>query len=184
MYDILEITIKKSDLEHVGFLADNPSKCWYKDGFFKLIYFKPFSAFLSPFNYEGVQLSIREKESTIRGWELVRDRKISVAKDELMNFLEDLEIQSLQEQRAGRPLALNGWLLDTVSNGISTKEETTAFIKLLYFNGYDPTEIINLFARLTNKADLAKHFISKLRKVTGEGKSDRNRPTTRAPLCA
>ncbi|WP_161979481.1 hypothetical protein [Streptococcus sp. S784/96/1] len=184
MYELLEITIHKNHLTRISFLSDNPSKCYYKDNHFKLLYFKPMHVFLTPFSHSGINLAIREKESNVKGWELVRMNAINLADNKLIAFLEGLELQALAKQKQGRPLTLNDWLLEKVCHGIATEEDTTTFIKMLYFNGYDPTDIIELFARLVTRTDLALHFINELNKITKEGKGDTTTIKERHTACA
>lgn len=168
MYDILEITMKQEDLGRVHFLADNPTKCYFKDGYVKFLYYKPLSSHFTAFSQEGVSLSIHQKEVSKTTWELVRPYPIRVAKKELIAFLEAIELRALRQKRQGRPVSLIGWVLDKICYGMDTKEDTVAFIKLFYFNGYDPEDIIELFTRIVTRKDLVPFFMAELMKITRE----------------
>lgn len=184
MYDLLEIIVPKHDLNRISFLSDNPSKCYYKDNYFKLIYFKPMHIFLTPFYQDGIKLTIREKECTPKDWELIRPSKINIAGNKLISFLEQLELQALSKQKQGRLLTFNNWLLEKVCYGIATEEDTTVFIKLLFFNGYDPLEILEIFAKLTTRKSLSRHFINELNRITKGDNSGTTTNKERHTACA
>ena len=102
---------------------------------------------------------VRDEKGDVDGWELVRDRKISIASLELLEILNDLEVNELTEQRQGLGVELKGWVLDLICNGIYTRYETSVFVRLLFVNGYSFSQLVDLFSAIVKRKELASYFL-------------------------
>lgn len=92
--------------------------------FFRFFYYLPFGGYITPFSLNNITLKVVEEIPAPKDWELIRDYPISIMKTSLLAKLEDIEKYMLDQQRQASGLCLDGWVFDTIANGIYTQEET------------------------------------------------------------
>lgn len=164
MYDVLELTLHKDKLNFFGFLKNNPTRLLKNGDFFKFIYIQPPDVGLTDFSYTGITVNIVD-QVTEDHWQLERDLPIATAGADLIEVLEDLEIHRLKQARQGSGIELNGWIFDTIANGLFTEQETALFIRIMFVHGYDFEQLISLFSAIVKQIDLASYFLTTARKI-------------------
>ena len=160
MYRVIELTLKKDMMTLFQFLKDNPTQTYQQGDYFKLLYFEPLGAYLTPFSIKGIRVNLTDKPNTDSPWQLVRDLPRAWAGLDLMAILNDLEKHSLEKQRTGTGLDLSGWVLERIKYGISTEEDTVKLIKVMFLHGYDLEDVIGVFSSIVRREGLSRHFLT------------------------
>jgi hypothetical protein len=177
MYQFINLQINKQVLPLFGFLKNNPTRTIAKDNHVMMTYYQPPDFYLVPFSYKGITVTITvtdDLESYLAdGWQVARDYQIASVQDKLADVLDELEHEYLNRQRAGSPLAINGVVYHWIAYGLSSKEETIAFVKLFYLNGYSYEQITQLYARLTKSNNLNICFLNTINTIFKEELNER-----------
>ena len=155
----IELVLSADKLALFAFLKSTPTQVWKNGNHYKFVYYEPIGEGLTSFHYKGLYVVVRDEKGDVDGWELVRDRKISIASLELLEILNDLEVNELTEQRQGLGVELKGWVLDLICNGIYTRYETSVFVRLLFVNGYSFSQLVDLFSAIVKRKELASYFL-------------------------
>lgn len=163
MNTIMELTFTPQTMKLFSFLKENPTAVYKKGNHYKFLYFEPLDVYISEFTYKGIKFrKLESKNLKLAGWKLVRDMPISLAKPDLITVLKDLEKVRIKENRQGTGIKLTGWILETLTLGLYTKQETALFVRLLYINGYSCEDIAGLFSAIVKRPALARYFIKEL----------------------
>ena len=177
MYQFINLQINKQVLPLFGFLKNNPTRTIAKDNHVMMTYYQPPDFYLVPFSYKGITVTITvtdDLESYLAdGWQVARDYQIASVQDKLADVLDELEHEYLNRQRAGSPLAINGVVYHWIAYGLSSKEETIAFVKLFYLNGYSYEQITQLYASLTKSNKLNICFLNTINTIFKEELNER-----------
>ncbi|HEM3443073.1 TPA: hypothetical protein U1B40_001618 [Streptococcus suis] len=165
MYSIVEVTIKRGEQILLDLLKDNPTRAVMQNDFFRFYYYLPFGSYITPFSLNNIILKVFEEIPAPKDWELIRDYPISIMKTSLLVKLEDIEKYMLDQQRQASGLYLDGWVFDTITNGIYTKEETAIFIRQMYLYGYDFEQVVSLFTAIVKRSSLASYFLDMMKRL-------------------
>lgn len=172
MYRIIELTIHKDMMGLFGFLKNNPSRLLRKGSYYKLLYYEPLDEFFTPFIYKLIALKIVETDPTevlsSNGWQFVRNLDIKIAGVQLVAELRELEFNKIRENRQASSLELKGWVFDTITIGIFTKQDAALFVRLMYLNGYDFEQTVQLFSSIIKNTSLSRYFIELATKLYKE----------------
>lgn len=155
----IELVLSADKLALFGFLKSTPTKVFKNGNYYKFLYYEPIGKGLTSFHYKGLYVVVRDEKGDVEGWELVRDRKISIASLELLEILNDLEVNKLLEQRQGIGVELKGWIFDLICNGIYTRYETATLVRLSFVNGYSFEQLVDLFSAIVKRKELASYFL-------------------------
>ncbi|HEM4765580.1 TPA: hypothetical protein U1130_001312 [Streptococcus suis] len=164
MYNIVEVTIKRGEQILPDLLKDNTTRAVMQDNFFRFFYYLPFGGYITPFSLNNITLKVVEEIPAPKDWELIRDYPISIMKTSLLAKLEDIEKYMLDQQRQASGLYLEGWVFDTITNGIYTQEETAIFIRQMYLHGYDFEQVVDLFSAIVKRSSLASYFLDVMKR--------------------
>ena len=156
---VIELTLSSDKLALFGFLKSTPTQVWKNGEYFKFIYFEPIGEALTDFHYKGLYVTVKDKKEQVEGWKLIRDLEIALASPDLLTILRELEVNKLTEQRQGLGVELKGWIFDLICTGISTRYETSLFVRLLFVNGYSFSQLVDLFSAIVKRRDLASYFL-------------------------
>lgn len=177
MYQFINLQINKQVLPLFSFLKDNPTRTIAKDNHVTMTYYQPPDFYIVPFSYKGITVTVTatdDLESYLAdGWQVARDYQIANVQDKLADVLDELEHEYLNRQRAGSPLAINGVVYHWIAYGLSSTEDTIAFVKLFYLNGYSYEQITQLYASLTKSNNLNSCFLNTINTIFKEGLNER-----------
>lgn len=177
MYQLINLQINKQVLSLFGFLKDNPTRTLAKDNHVIMTYYQPPDFYLVPFSYKGITVTVTatdDLESYLEdGWQVARDYQIASVQDKLVDVLDELEHEYLNRQRAGSPLAINGVVYHWIVYGLSNIEDTIAFVKLFYLNGYSYEQITQLYASLTKSNNFNSCFLNTINTIFKEELNER-----------
>ncbi|HEL1566405.1 TPA: hypothetical protein TXI81_001964 [Streptococcus suis] len=172
MYRIFELTLHKDMMALFSFLKNNPSRALRKDGYYKLLYYEPLDEYFTPFIYKLIALKIVETDPTEElfnnGWQFVRNLDIKIAGTQLITELRELELDKIRKNRQASGLELTGWVFDTITIGIFTKRDAALFVRLMYLNGYDFEQTVQLFSSIIKNTSLSRYFLELATKLYKE----------------
>lgn len=163
MMQLINLTFHRDYLSLFGFLKDNPSRLSRKGDYYRLTYFLPLWEVVTPFRFSKIWLTVGAVSSD--GWEVVRDFPIAYAGAEMVETLQQLELEELTKNRQGVGLELKGWILDLISYGMRTEEETGLFIRAMFVTGYSFEQVVALGSMIIRRMSLAPYFIQELNRI-------------------
>lgn len=159
----IEITVHSDKLTALDFLKNNPTLVLKNDSYFKFIYYKPIGAGLTDFHAKGITIRLYDDSKKNTHWRVVKGNTPQFMNPEPLAVLQKLEASKLNEERKGLAIELNGWILDIITNGIYTKDETALFIRLLFLHGYSFEQVTQLFSAIVKRVSLAKCFLEQMK---------------------
>ena len=175
MYRYIEIMLSKKQMKAFGFLGRSPTLAMMNGGYYLLIYYEPPTVALYPILRTGFSYSVhdtnRKEQLIINGWEVVRDLKIAICPDELLEILKDLDFEEATKYRSGSPIVLQGWMDEVFQQGLYTKRETYIFVRRLFEQGYDIEAITSYFALLARREELTGYFCELVRFLIRKGEA-------------
>ncbi|HEM3632225.1 TPA: hypothetical protein U1C38_000005 [Streptococcus suis] len=157
MYSLIEITISKENMKKLPITATQALK---KGDYYKFYYFLPFDTYMTGFIYQGLMVTIvKDYPKEVDGWELVRDRKIAMINNELLEKMEKLERHNLDKMRVNIDYIYTPMLTELLKYGVNSQADVAYLVRELYINGMDMIGAIEIFANLTQRGDLAGYFL-------------------------
>ncbi|MGT2785345.1 hypothetical protein [Streptococcus merionis] len=168
MYRIIELIISQDKLQLFSFLKQTPTRVLKNGQHFKFLYLEPLDSCLVDFYYKGLMVKVVDRLIKLNSWQVVRDYPIALASGDLIGILDDLEGNKLTKTREGQYLPFNGWLFDTITTGLYTKQDTTALIKLMFLHGYDFEQVTQVFSAIVRRKGLAGHFLATMKRIYKE----------------
>ncbi|MCV6816258.1 hypothetical protein [Streptococcus uberis] len=170
---MINLQLHSDVLPAFPFLKDNPTRLLQKDNHLLLTYWKPPNVELVNHTYKGVKVEISEHDQLNQlladGWELVRPFKVSMAKRELVQALNQIETKILTKSRVGAGVVINGQVFHWIAYGIKEPSDVINFVKLFFISGYSYEEVVQIFTNLTipNKELLAL-FLERMNQIYKE----------------
>ena len=167
----VELTVHADNLPRLKFLKDNPTLVLKNGKHFKFVYFAPTEEGKSGFtssSFKDLGVKVYDRLQKSHHWKVVKDITPRVMKNNLLTFLKEIEAYKIREKRVCKPIELGGWLLDIISNGIHTKEETILFVRLLYVHGYSFEEVTQLFSAIVKEIKLSGYFLEEMKRIYKE----------------
>ncbi|CAM4267783.1 hypothetical protein AT575_09695 [Streptococcus penaeicida] len=167
---MINLQINAEVLPAFSFLKDNPTRLLQKGKHLMLTYWKPPNVELVNHTYKGVKVEISEHDQLNQlladGWELVRPFKVSIAKRELVQALNQIETQVLTKSRVGAGVVINGQVYNWIAYGIKEPSDVINFVKMFFICGYSYEEVVQLFTNLTipNK-ELLSLFLERMNQM-------------------
>lgn len=171
---MINLQINAEVLPAFSFLKDNPTRLLQKDNHLMLTYWKPPNVELVNYSYKGVKLEITEHDQIEKliadGWEQIRPFKVSAAKRELVEALNQIETKILAKSRVGSGIVIDGQVYKWIAYGIREPKDVINFVKMFFLCGYSYEEVVQLFTNLTipNKELLAL-FLERMNQMYGIG---------------
>lgn len=150
---MINLQINAEVLPAFSFLKENPTRLLQKEKHLLLTYFKPPNIELVNHSYKGVKVEITESDPInqllANGWELVRPFKVDIAKEELVQALNQIETKMLAKSRVGAGVVIDGLVYHWIAYGIRDPSDVINFVKLFFISGYSYEQVVQLFTNLT-----------------------------------
>ena len=157
MYNLIELTIDKENIKKLPITETQALK---KGDYYKFYYFLPYDTYMTGFVYQGLIASIvYDYPEELNGWELVRDKKITMINNELLNQLEKLEKHNLKKMRVSLNYIYTPMLTELLKQGVGSRFDVAYLVRELYINGFDLIGAIEVFTTLTQRTDLCGYFL-------------------------